>query len=128
LINFLISLIAMIGLNIFGPYIIGIIDTSLKYPLALELLPILSLALLPMSILGYLGSMIVFYGGEKQDFVSYIVIAICGLTLYSTLIPFYGALGASISTVLIYVIDVFIKLVLIKKVNIFRQITNSQVD
>jgi O-antigen/teichoic acid export membrane protein len=119
IINFMFSFITLICLNIFGPLMIRIIDTNIKYSLALDYLPILSLALLPLPILGYLGSMIVFYGGEKQDFVSYIVIAICGLTLYSILIPLYGGLGASIATVMIYIIDVCIKLILIKKVNIF---------
>ena len=119
LLNIGIGMVALFGLVVFGPLVINFTDKDLKYPLALDVLPILALSLIPMSIVGYLGSMIVFYGGEKFDFKSYIFIAITGLVLYATLIPRYGAFGAAISTLLIYVTDVLVKLVLIKKVHIF---------
>jgi O-antigen/teichoic acid export membrane protein len=120
LINISFSLVVTVLLVLIGPLVIKFIDSDLKYPLAFDVLPILALSLVPVSIIGYLGVMIILFGGEKNDFISYIFIAIFGLITYSIFIPAYGAIGASISTLLIFIFDIIIKLLLIRKTSIFK--------
>ncbi len=119
LINIAIGSLTSIGLFLIGPFIIRFIDVSNKYPLVFDILPILSLGVIPLSIVLFLGYMIVFYGGEKYELLNYIITSFLGLILYFWLIPIYGGIGAAFATVCIFGIDMTTKIVLIQKQKIF---------
>ena len=109
LISFAIGLISFVGMNLFGPLIIRIIDPLSKYPQALLSLQILSFSLLPAPINFLIGYTLHFTGGEKYDFVNYIFVCAAGISAYVVLINEYSFVGAAIATVIVYFVDFIIK-------------------
>ena len=109
LISFGIGLISFVGMNLFGPLIIRIIDPLSKYPQAILSLQILSFSLLPAPINFLIGYTLHFTGGEKYDFLSYIIILSSGILMYVLLIPAFGFVGAALATSLIYCVELFTK-------------------
>ncbi len=106
-----IGLISSVGVWLFGSIAINLIDSSNKYPLAYEILPILGITLIPISLLFFYGNLVIFKDGEKETFIGQILVLILGLLLYVILIPKYGAYGAAIATVLTYTADFLTKVV-----------------
>jgi O-antigen/teichoic acid export membrane protein len=121
------SLVLTLGMIIFGPLVIWLVDAGGKYQSAYSTLPILSLGMLPFTTVIFLANLIVFLGGEKYELYGTSILAVIGLGLYFALIPQYGIYGASWATVIVFFIDLFLKLYFITKVlpkpkiNIYRE-------
>lgn len=111
-----IGFVSTIGIWLLGSPVLKIIDPTNKYPLSFSILPILALALIPISALFFFGNLVVFKDGEKLTFYGQIVVMIAALGLYSILIPMYGAYGAAWATVITYTIDFLTKVYQMRKV------------
>jgi len=114
--TFILSLVLTIGTLLFGPLIIWLIDTQGKYMSAYQVLPILSLGILPFTVVIFLANLIIFLNGEKYELYGTTILAVIGLSLYFLLIPKGGVYGASWASVLVFFIDLALKFYFLKKV------------
>jgi len=111
---FLISLVigigTFIGLFIFGPFALRLVDPNLVYPLAIPALQILALASIPQSIMYLTSTLNILYDGEKFELIASIILATTAMILYSVLIRMYGIYGAVWALTIMYSFDFVIKL------------------
>lgn len=114
--TFILSLVLTIGTLLFGPLIIWLIDTQGKYMSAYQVLPILSLGILPFTVVIFLANLIIFLNGEKYELYGTAILAVIGLSLYFLLIPTGGVYGASWASVLVFFADLALKFYFLAKV------------
>ncbi len=110
------SLALTIGMLFFGPLILQLVDTQNKYSSALQILPILSLGMLPFTPVIFFANLIVFLNGEKYELYGTSILAVFGLGLYFLLIPNYGIFGAAWATVAIFFTDLLLKIFFITRI------------
>ena len=110
------SLLLTLGMLVFGPLILWLVDSQNKYASALQILPILSLGMLPFTPVIFLANLIVFLNGEKYELYGTSILAVFGLSLYFLLIPSYGIFGAAWATVAIFFLDLILKVFFIAKI------------
>ena len=58
----------------------------------------------------------IFLGYEKYDLLTTCVTAITAVSLYILLIPTYGAIGASLATIVSYLLDLILKAVFLERI------------
>jgi O-antigen/teichoic acid export membrane protein len=104
-----IGLCTGLGLFIFGPFAIRLIDPDLLYPEAIPALRLIAIIHIPQSIMYMTTVLNVLYDGERFDMYASIVLAILAITLYVTLIPLYGLYGGIIALISVFTVDFFIK-------------------
>lgn len=104
------------GVLIFGNIIIWLIDSTNKYPETSSILPILALSLIFICPMLVCKDTTIFLGFEKFDLITTAITAITAVSLYTILIPRYGAVGAAIATVISYVLDFILKAYFLEKV------------
>jgi O-antigen/teichoic acid export membrane protein len=113
---FIFSLVLTIGMLLFGPLIVWLIDSTGKYQSAYRVLPIFSLGMLPYTLVLFLANLIIFLNGEKYELYGSIILAIFGLGLYFWLIPSGGIFGAAWATVMIFFLDLILKIFFLRMV------------
>jgi O-antigen/teichoic acid export membrane protein len=114
--SFIIGLALWIGVVLFGGIIISIIDSGNKYPETINLLPILSISLIFICPMLIFKDTTIFLGYEKYDLLTTCVTAITAVSLYILLIPTYGAIGASLATIVSYLLDLILKAVFLERI------------
>ena len=96
---------AYIGMIIFGPIILGLIDKNNLYPIEYDILPILSLFIIFNSIAALFTYITIFFDKEKYNFIAVAIQTILTPVLYLLFVPQFGAIGASWAIVILSVID-----------------------
>ena len=89
-----------------------LIDPSNKYSLSNDVFPILAANLALLSPVLLLGNLIIFFDHEKQEFLNQIIVCIFGLSFYLVLIPIYGIFGAAWATLIAYLVDLIVKIII----------------
>jgi O-antigen/teichoic acid export membrane protein len=105
----IVGILTTLVIFLFGPFIIRLLDPSLKYELALQALPILALSMVPMTPMLFFTNLIIFHGGEKYELLSTVAAAVVGTILYIVLISQIGLVGASLAKLGIYAFELAIK-------------------
>jgi O-antigen/teichoic acid export membrane protein len=109
----LFSFICALVYFILSPIILQLIDPQNKYTeYSLLVLPMLSVSLFLFSLGSFMSQINIFLGGEKYELIVTIILASTTLTLYWFLISKYGIVGAAISTLISFCLDVLLKIVL----------------
>ena len=86
--------VLMLGVLIFGPILLGLIDPDNLYPEAYSLLPVLAVASFFQTLVFMTTQFIIFNKkGERYIFYTTTLVMICSLLLYLVLIPAYGIYG-----------------------------------
>jgi O-antigen/teichoic acid export membrane protein len=119
-ISFLVGTIISIGLFFVGPFIISLVDPTLRYPDAVPSLLILCFGLATVFPTSFLANLLIFNDGEKTEFAGIIVITLISLVGYAILIPMYGAIGAALATSLYLTIDLIIKTISVLRLSKLR--------
>lgn len=96
---------AYLGMIIFGPIILNIIDKDSLYPLAFDILPIISLFIITNSIAGLLAYITIFFDREKYNLIAVFGQAVLSIILYTLLVPRFGTFGAAWALVALSVFD-----------------------
>jgi len=112
-----IGLLITIGVLLFGPILLSIIDPNNFYPKSYTVLPILAVAAFINPIVVTLAQFIIFMkNGEKYELAASVILMIVALVGYWVLIPQFGIIGASLATLIALVFDVFLKIYFLSKV------------
>jgi O-antigen/teichoic acid export membrane protein len=110
------SIVLTLGMLIFGPLIIWLVDSQNKYSSALQVLPIFSLGMLPFTTVIFFAHLMVFLNGEKYELYGTSILAVFGLILYFLWIPGFGIFGAAWATVAIFFLDLIIKIFFLRQI------------
>lgn len=103
------GVVLFIFLRFGSQFVVKLLDSENKYPLALDAINILAFAIIPMIPMLLIRSLTIFYGKEKYELISVIALLFIANGFYFLLIPKYGLVGASLATVLSYFVDLIIK-------------------
>jgi O-antigen/teichoic acid export membrane protein len=114
--TFGLSVVLTLGMLVFGPLIIWLVDSQNKYGSALQVLPIFSLGMIPFTPVVFFAHLIVFLNGEKYELYTTTILAIIGLILYFLWIPSFGIFGAAWATVTIFFIDLIVKIFFLQRI------------
>ena len=112
--SFLVGLATTFVTLILGSPIIKVIDPLSQYSSTLQILPILVLAIPFLSSAVYISYLMVFIEVEKYDVIVAFLAGIFGFVAYYFAIQKFSFYGAAIVTILIYIVDLFIKFVLLR--------------
>jgi hypothetical protein len=104
-----------LGIIIFDPIIVKVLDPGLKYPLTFDALNILALGMIPMAPIIFLANLLVFLQGEKFDLLVVAVTSSLSILMYFIIIPEFGLTGTSWLRVGILTLDISLKLFFVYK-------------
>ena len=103
------SLLGFTAMLIFSPIIINLIDPMSKFPDAIIYVRFLALSMIPMAPLILFSYVGIFFDFERMQLKSAIFSLVIAITLYLTLIPSLGGIGAALATFSFYMFDVIYK-------------------
>jgi O-antigen/teichoic acid export membrane protein len=98
-----------------GKYGIMLIDPTLKYPIAIDIFPLLSLSLIPLALMMYMGGILVMLGGEKHELFATLITMTVTLVLYVLLIKPFGVYGAALATIAGFTVDTISKMFFVRR-------------
>lgn len=103
------GIVCYLGLALFGPVAIWIIQLNRDYPSAYLTLSIMAVGILPTFVSTFTSHILVFNGHEKLEVASIFITGIITLSLYFVLIPGYGLVGAAFASSLSFFILAFVR-------------------
>ncbi len=123
LVIMLFSVLITIGIIVFAPLGLFLIDPQGRYPLELgiDYLSILAFSMIGYPISLFFSHLLIFGHKEKYEFLSTFLVAVWGLSLYFIFIPNFIGYGAAWATVAIHIFDMFVKLALLLRMN-FKEV------
>ena len=104
------GVVLLILANLFSPLAVWLLDPSLKFPATQGYFQLLTPVLLILFPIVLANDLINLSGLEKYQFRSKLITAIFAIGCYTLLIPRFGPLGAVISTVAFFGLELFVKL------------------
>jgi O-antigen/teichoic acid export membrane protein len=103
------GILTFLVMLVISPIFINIIDPTLKYPLAMNVLPFLTVPILLLFFIHFFLLLTIFMDGEKYELIGTSIILCVTVLLYFVLIPPFGIYGAGIATLGGYICDVSVK-------------------
>jgi O-antigen/teichoic acid export membrane protein len=113
--SFGLGLACSIGIFLFGRFGLGIIGASVKYPISLEILPILGISFLFLPVIILISYLFVFFEYERLELKSVFAVAVFAILAYYFGVKNYGAIGAGIANVSLLGFDLLYKGYLFRK-------------
>lgn len=112
-----VGLFVGVGFYILSPAFLKLIDPkSLYIDNSLQYLIFFAISLVCVFGSQLISSVTIFYSKEKYEIFIFLFHAIVGLTLYYILIGNYGAYGAALTTMIIFIEDITIRIILLFKI------------
>jgi O-antigen/teichoic acid export membrane protein len=105
-----------------SPIALRVLGASVKYPLSLEIMPILIIGIVAVSANTLLANLVVFLNHEKYELIGGVIMAVITVSGYVITIPNYGAYGAAWVTV----VTTFFDLIVLKLYFIFKSLKNYE--
>ena len=112
------GVILSLGLWLTAPWGVWLIDFNSKYPTSftIDQLRILGLSLVTYPTVILISHLLVFFDHEKYEFFSTVLMSGLGLAVYFSLAKLFGPYGIAGGVVLVNLIDLIVKLFLLRKV------------
>jgi O-antigen/teichoic acid export membrane protein len=110
------SVVYYLGIYIFSPFLYKLIDIKGQYSLRefLQIFRIIVLSIIfyPLSL--FIGNILILINKEKYEFISTLWVGILSIPIYILATYFFGILGMSVSISMVMLLDLLIKLYLLK--------------
>jgi O-antigen/teichoic acid export membrane protein len=103
------GVVCAFGTWIFGGFGLWLLGASQKYPLSVQYLQVLALSIVVVPTVTLFSNLFVFFGHEKIETRSIVIIAVFSILSYSLLVSHLGGMGASLANVSLLFFDFSVK-------------------